>query len=76
MIRQPKVFVLRHADGRFYAFSDRKTYCGPQFTNDSRDAKRMTRAGAASTQRMLINPKLHGERFEIVHESELPKVNP
>lgn len=68
---EPKNYYLRHADGRFYSFVDQRTYDGPQFCRDYRSAKLFSRRGAANVQRRLLDPKWHGERFEIVHESEI-----
>lgn len=67
---RPKCYFLKHADGRFYSFTDQATYDGPQFSKDYRDAKLMSRQGAANVQRRLLDPRWHGERFEIIHETE------
>lgn len=69
MIRE---WVLKHADGRFYSFADQSTYDGPQFCRDVRDAKRMTYRGACNVRARLLNPKWHGEEFEVVRPPQAP----
>lgn len=66
-------YVLRHADGRYYSFTDRHHYDGPQFSKDPGNAKRMTAAGCSQAQRMLANPKFHGETFERIPVEEIPQ---
>jgi hypothetical protein len=68
-------YVLKHADGRYYCFTDRVNYDGPQFSKDPGTAKRMTAAGCSQAQRMLADPKFHGEVFERVPVTEQDKAD-
>ena len=66
-------FVLKHADGRYYSFTDWINYDGYQFSRSHVDAKKMSAQGAATVKRILASRKHHGETFEIIPESELSK---
>ena len=72
---KPK-FALRHADGRYYSFAGGNIYDGPQFSKDWRNAKLMTIQGATSVQKRLASKQWHGERFELVPQTEITGANP
>ena len=64
-------YALKHEDGRYYSFAGGDLYDGPQFSKDPRNAKIMNIQGARSVQKRLEDRHVHGERFELVAESEV-----